>query len=373
MNKIKMIDRLARGELTRREFKELAAVAGVVGVTMPVVNRPARAATGEDLTYFTWGGFEEPELFPDFVAKYGEPVVTFYGDEYEAIEKLRAGYEADVVCPCIDVMPNWMRVGLQPIDESRITALDDVFPAIKSPEAAFDKGERFYVPTYYGFTSFVYRTDLTDITPETESWKLFFDDTYAGRMAIWDSTDAVIPVASLAAGDLEDPYRPSGERLAEVEALMRKQRDLVRFYWGEQSSALQAFQSGEVVLSYAWSAAIPVLIESGIPFKWAQPQEGLISYVCGLSRANRPTSDEELVYDFINANMTPESGAFMIEAFALGSANMKAYDLVSADVLERNGLTTPEESLAGSHTYQFVPVELKQEHIAIFDEIRAGF
>ena len=115
------------------------------------------------------------------------------------------------------------------------------------------------------------------------------------------------------------------------------------------------------------------LIESGIPFKWAQPQEGLISYVCGLSRANRPTSDEELVYDFINANMTPESGAYMIEAFALGSANMKAYDLVTAEVLERNGLTTPEESLAGSHTYQFVPVDLKQEHISIFDEIRAGF
>ena len=138
MNKIKMIDRLAQGKLTRREFKELAAVAGIVGVTMPVVNRPAQAIDGDDLSYFTWGGFEEPELFPDFVAKYGEPVVTFYGDEYEAIEKLRAGYEVDVVCPCIDVMPSWMRVGLQPIDDSRITALDDVFPAIRSPEAAFD-------------------------------------------------------------------------------------------------------------------------------------------------------------------------------------------------------------------------------------------
>ena len=229
------------------------------------------------------------------------------------------------------------------------------------------------MPTYYGFSSFVYRTDLTDITPETESWKLLFDEDYAGRMAIWDSTDAVIPVASLAAGDLEDPYRPTGERLEKVEELMRKQRDLLRFYWNEQTTALQAFVAGEVVLSFAWSAAIPTLIESGIPFKWAQPQEGLISYVCGLARANKKGTDEELVYDFINANMTPESGAYMIEAFALGSANMKAYDLVSADILERNGLTTPEESLSGSHTYQFVPVDLKQEHIAIFDEIRAGF
>ena len=373
MNRVKMIDRLSQGRLSRREVKQLAAAAGVVGVTAPVINRPARAASGEDLTYFTWGGFEDPNLFPTFVSRYGDPVVTFYGDEYEAIEKLRAGYEADVVCPCIDVMPNWMRVGLKPIDEGRLEYLDDTFESIRSPEAAFDKGERYYVPTYYGFTSFVYRTDLTDITPETESWKLFFDDTYAGRIAIWDSTDAVIPVASLAAGDLEDPYRPSAERLEEVEALMRKQRDLVRFYWGEQTSALEAFVSGEVVLSYVWSAAIPPLLESGIPFKWAQPQEGLISYVCGLSRANKEGTDEALVYDFINASMSPEAGAYMIEVFALGAANKSSYDLVDADVLERNGLSTPEESLAGSHTYQFVPVDLKQEHIAIFDEIRAGF
>jgi len=373
MNKIKMIDRLAQGKLTRREFKELAAVAGVASVAMPIASRPALAVTGEDLSYFTWGGFEDPNLFPEFVGKYGEPVVTFYGDEYEAIEKLRAGYECDVVCPCIDVMPNWMRVGLQPIDESRLTWLDDTFESIRSPEAAFDKGERFYVPTYYGFSSFVYRTDLTDITPETESWKLLFDETYAGRIATWDSTDAVIPVASLAAGDLEDPYRPSGERLEKVEELLRKQRDLVRLYWGEQTSALEAFVSGEVVISFAWSAAIPVLLDSGIPFKWAQPQEGLISYVCGLARSNKKGTDEELVYDFINANMSPEAGAYMIETFALGAANMKSYELVDAAVLERNGLSTPEESLAGSHTYQFVPVDLKQEHIAIFDEIRAGF
>ena len=136
---------------------------------------------------------------------------------------------------------------------------------------------------------------------------------------------------------------------------------------------MEAIISGEIVASYAWSSAIPHLIESGVPFKWATPKEGLISYVCGLARANRPGTDEELVYDFINASMSPEAGAFMIEAYALGAANKDSYDLVDHEVLVRNGLETPEESLAGSHTYQFVPVDLKQKHIAIFDEIRAGF
>jgi spermidine/putrescine transport system substrate-binding protein len=192
-------------------------------------------------------------------------------------------------------------------------------------------------------------------------------------MSIWDSTDAVIPVASLAAGDLEDPYRPDGDRLAKVEELMRKQRELVRFYWNDQTTMIQSFTSGEVVLSFAWSAAIPVLEDSGIPYRWAQPKEGLISYVCGLGRANRQGTDEELVYDFINANMTAESGKYMIETFALGAANVNSYDLVDEAMLKRNGLYNPADALAKSHTYQFVPVDLKQKHIALFDDIRAGF
>lgn len=373
MSMIRTIDRIAQGKATRREIQTMAAAAGVVTVTSPVFGRPARATEGSDLMYFTWGGFEDPGLFPTFAEKWGSPATSFYGDEYEAIEKLRAGFAADVVCPCIDVMPNWVRVGLQPIDESRLLYLDDTFEAIRSPDAAFHEGERVYVPTYYGFSSFVYRTDLTDITPETESWKVFFEDTYKGRMSIWDSSDAVVPVASLAAGDLDDPYRPDGERLEAVEALLRKQRDLVRFYWNEQTTSLEALISGEIVVTYAWSSAIPRLLEAGVPFKWAQPQEGLISYVCGLARANREGTDEELVYDFINASMSPEAGVFMIDAFALGSANKNSYDLVDHETLVRNGLETPEESLAGSHTYQFVPVDMKQKHIAIFDEIRAGF
>ena len=161
MNLVRTIDRIFQGKASRREIARTASAAGVVGVAMPVLSRPVMAQTGSDLMYFTWGGFEAPELFPAFAETWGEPSTSFYGDEYEAIEKLRAGFEADVVCPCIDLMPSWMRVGLQPLDESRLIYLDDSFESIRNPAAAFHEGERYYTPTYYGFSSFVYRTDLT--------------------------------------------------------------------------------------------------------------------------------------------------------------------------------------------------------------------
>ena len=89
MSTIRLIDRIAQGKATRREIQALAVAAGVTTVTMPVIRRPAMAVEGSDLLYFTWGGSEDPSLFPAFAKKWGEPSVTFYGDEYEAIEKLR--------------------------------------------------------------------------------------------------------------------------------------------------------------------------------------------------------------------------------------------------------------------------------------------
>lgn len=369
MKRIKIVDKASRGKLTRREFNEALGLFGVSVVAVPMMARPVRAA-GEIL-YFTWAGFEIPELYPTYAAKYGLPETAFYGDEYEAIEKLKAGFKADVVCPCIDVMPRWMTSGLQPIDESRLSNLGDTFESLRNAEAAFDKGERYFVPTYWGFSSFVYRTDLTDIKPEDESWKLLYDERFKGKIAIWDSTDAVIPVASLALGDLEDPYRPDGERLEKVAAMMRKQRDLVRFYWGSATDMQQAFVSGEIVISFAWGSTPGQLKDSGVPFKWAQPKEGLISFSCGLARSNRK-GDVAAAHDFIDAHLEPEAGKAMIETYNYGSANRKAFDLVDPALLAELNMTTPEESLAGSHAYQYVPGTLKEEHIRLFDDVKAG-
>ena len=369
MNRIKTVDRLYQGKLSRREFNEALGVFGVSLVTVPSFVKPARAAG--DILYFTWAGFENPNLFPAYAEKYGTPDAAFFGDEYEAIEKLKAGFEADVVAPCIDVMPRWMGSNMQPIDESRLTHLGNLFEVVHDPEAAFHNGERYFVPTFWGFTSIVYRPDLVDITLEEESWTLLYDERFKGKIAIWDSTDAVIPAASLALGYTDDPYRPSGERLEKVGEMMRKQRDLVRFYWGSSTELIQALGTGEVVISLCWGSTPPRLKEAGIPFKWAFPKEGLISFNCGVARSNRK-GDVAAVHDFIDASISPEAGKYMIETFAYGASNKKSFGMVDKALLAEMNFSTPEESLAGSHAFQYVPPDIKQQHIELFDLVKAG-
>lgn len=369
LRRIRAIDRLSSGRMSRREFQKALGLFGLTMAAYPVINRPAQAA--DNLMVLGWAGFDDPALFPGYTEKHGDPDFAFFGDEHEGIEKLKGGFAADVVRPCIDVMPTWMTADLKPIDESRLLYLNEQFEAIRSQAPAFYDGQRFFVSLYWGFTSFIYRTDMTDITPEEESWSLLFDERFKGRIAVWDSTDCVIPHTSLALGYSDDPYRPDGERLDHVAEAMRKQRNLVRFYYPDTTSGVQAIASGEVVISYAWSEFLQPLRDEGVPFRWAKPKEGLISYNCGLALKDGQAS-EDAQYDFVNAAMSADAGKFLIEVFNLGSANQKSFGMVDPALLKQIELTSPEESLAGSHPFVHVPRELKSKHIELFEGIKAG-
>ena len=80
----------------------------------------------------------------------------------------------------------------------------------------------------------------------------------------------------------------------------------------------------------------------------------------------------DAAYDFINASMSPEAGKGWIEELAYGSCNRKAFDLVDRKLLEELGLSSPETLMASAHPYQTVPDDLKQEHVRLFDEVKAG-
>ncbi len=370
MKGFKIVDRLSQGKLTRRQFNEALGLFGVSTVLGPALARPARAES--EILYFTWAGWDEPGLFPAYMEKYGAPEATFFNDEFEAIEKLRAGFKADVVSPCINVMPRWMDADLLPLDESRLSNLGDTFEVLRNPAAAFRDGKRYFVPQSWGFNSFVYRPDLVGFTPEEESWALLFDERYKGRISVWDSTDAIIPTAALVLGYTDDPFKPTGERLERVAALLRKQRKLVRFYWGNPTEAIQALMAGEVVISFAWPFFHGEIQDAPVPLKWATPKEGQLSFNCGLALGNR-TRDVAAAHDFIDACMAPEAGKFMIEEYNYGHCNKKSFELADPEVLAKLHLTSPEEALSRGHAYDYVPLEIQNEYISLFDEIKAGF
>ena len=141
-----LTDKLQSGTLSRRRFTQML---GAAGVSMVMAPQSAMAAAKDQATFFTWGGYDNPELFGPYIKKHGEPpnLATFGGSE-EALTKMRAGYVVDVSHPCNQGIPRWVATGLfQPLDTSKLSNWGDLIPELTQLEGASTAdGKPYFAP-----------------------------------------------------------------------------------------------------------------------------------------------------------------------------------------------------------------------------------
>ena len=355
--------------MTRREATRLAAAAGLVVVAAPVVSRHA-AAEGE-VNYFTWAGYDIPEIVPSYIEKYdGPPAYSLFGEEEEALQKMRAGFIPDFAHPCVNSVGRWRDSGMfEPFDTSRISNWSDLWPSLQNIDGTVFDGENWFVPFDWGNSSILYRTDLVDI--DEESWTILQDDRYSGRMAVFDSVDAVAGITGLIVG-AENPFSMTDDELVKARTVLQEINANMLFWWTDQSAIEQALASGELVAAYAWNSAVVSLKAQGLPVKYMNPKEGIFTWVCGVMKLRDGPGDETAAYDLVDALLDPLSGQFLIDAYGYGHSNVKAFDLVSAERLDELGISDPQALLEGGVFFDQIPPDTRERLIAMFEEVKAG-
>ena len=365
-----MDSRTIGAPLTRRRMNALLGAAGATTATLGA--GAARAA--DPVNFFTWSGYDLPVFHQPYIDQHGEnPTITFLGGTDEAFAKLRAGFATDIVHPCSDSVRQWYDAGtIRPFDTSRLTYWNDLFPAFRDlPETQTPDGQPLFIPWDWGNSSVLYRTDMVEI--EEESWSVLYDERYAGKLATYDSAVANVQIAALVAGySEEDIWHLTDEQLAEVRKLVEKQRDVLRFYWTSQTEALQALAAGEIVAMYAWNDAYAQLTAEGVPVAYMSPKEGARNWICGLVLSTNNVADDDRIYDFVNAMMRPEAGAYLISEYGLGSGNAKAYDLVPQERLVEVGLDNPQAFLDDGIFLLPLEPEYEQKYVELWEEVKAG-
>lgn len=374
MDKNELLDKIAAGGMTRREFKKALASFGLGLVTVPLFSGRSLAAAEDQPVVFTWSGYEEEGLNQPYKRKYGElPNFSFFGDEEEAFAKIRAGFKPDISMPCSYKIPEWSDAGiLQPIDTSRLSVWGDIIPSLKHVPGVVINGKRYWVCMDWGQTSIIYRTDLVD--PEYEknpTWGLLWDKRYAGRMSMLDSLIDGVMVAAIYGG-AKDPFNMTKEEVAKTKKLLQEQLPLLRYYSNSPTDVQQALASGELVAAVAWNDSYSKLVDQGVPVKFMNPKEGAMTWTCGIvlmKDADPKKLDRS--YDVIDSLLSPESGAYEIKEFGYGHANQKAFELVGDEILAKRGLTRNPDELINSGIFQR-PIQNEPELQAMFEEVKAG-
>lgn len=358
--------------MDRRALMASAAKLGLALAVLPSTRSRADAAAA--MSYYTWAGYEVPQLHQAYLDKYGaDATISFFGDEDEALAKIRAGYTPGLAHPCSASVARWRDAGvIKPFDVGRIKSWPDLLPQLTGIAGA-NGAEVLWIPFDWGSNSIVYRTDKVDPAYAREnSWKLLWDERYAGKTGMWASVDGAVAMAAAVLG-IKDTSKATDEQFEQIRKLLADQRRFVRFYWDSETVAEDGLASGEIVASYLWSASYARLKQNGVPVDYMlHPKEGIVSFACGLVMLDKGEGDEQAKYDFIDAMLDPGSGKYLIEQYGYGHSNRRSYELVAEEVLQAQGLTRDIEAyIKTTSFFQAWPPDVRSKYIAMYNAIKS--
>lgn len=373
MDVLDRLNEVREGKLSRRAFNRSLLGLGVAMVTVPVPTRRALASEGDQATFFTWGGYDIPELFQPYEAANGAlPNFATFGGSEEALTKMRAGFVVDVSHPCNQAVPRWIESGLfQPLDTSRLSNWPDIMPELVNLPGNVVDGKPYMAPMDWGQTSVTYRTDLYELEGE-ESWGMMWDERYKNRLGALASGADTWWCGAIYAGV---PFSEIATDAAfeKIAAVMRAQRPLIRVYTDDTTSLEQALASGELVAAITWNETATSLQSQDIPAKFANVKEGALTWVCGpMIHKDAPNLDR--AYDVVDSLLSVETGKFLVNDYGYGHSNKKTFEAFDEETLAARGLSSkPFEILEAGHFQTPQSQEWESRMNQLWEQIKAGF
>ena len=328
---------------------------------------PALAQDSE-LLVFDYSGFEDPAYHPAYVEEHGDsPSFSFFGDEDEALQKVRSGFRADVAHICGDSVSKWTEAGvLEPWDTSRVEAYGDLNTDLTGEDLT--QGESYFIPTDYGSTAIAYNAG--EVPAEAvKSLEVFKDPAYAGRVTLPVNVADTYALAFLATGVTD--WAEAGD--AELEAAsdwLREVHPNVRTYWTDPGELAQLLASGEVLVAWAWNETLPTMAEEGFDIGFErEAAEGSSLWLCGYVNLKDGEGSEEKAYDYLNAILAPEATEPLLDA-GYGHSNAASMQGFGDEALTAVGLGTIDAPVLAQLPQDPAFREKMNEQ---FELIKAGF
>ena len=196
-----------------------------------------------------------------------------------------------------------------PLDMSKIPNARKLLPLFKN-ELTQRAGKTYMVPIFWGYDSVIYnRKKIPEDAALTQSWKLLFDDKYAGRVALRDDAHQSITAAALALGH-KNPFQMDKKGLEEVVKFLISKKRNFRTMWTQFGEAVNLMSSGEVDAMYGWIVMRSVLQKKGFDVTNNWPSDGLLFWVQSAFIPKQAPNPVE-THAVINAMCGPEYGLAM--------------------------------------------------------------
>ena len=332
-------------------------------------------ANDEPLLILEWTGYEAteyPEYFLPFTNKYGEDIdsvveYSFFGDDSEALARMKAGVEADLVHPCRSWWGLYVDDGLvQPIDTTRLSNWDGVPEEVQ--QLGQFNGEQYFVPWDWGYESILVRTDLVEEVPT--SWADLWDPQYEGRVSMIDASDVAFIIGALSLGF--DPWNTTPEQNEAIKQQLIALRPNLLNYWVDYTETYDLPASGDAwIVAGAWQDAYGYLVDEGYEVAYLTPEEGRIGWMCGYGIGAK-ADNLDLTYEFLDAAIDAESQANMANEFWYGVGNFDAIPMIDQNVIDLLDVKDVNSFINDTVFYQPLSEEQREQFSTIWSEVKAS-
>jgi len=351
-------------QLHRRMVKSFA----IVGVAASLLTSCEEAADRTDLTLLEWSGYQQPQYYPEYVAKYGgQPEYTFFAEAEDALKRMRTGYQVDLVHLCTGQMAEAKDAGLiKPLDIERIPRWSNITPELLDlPDVRID-GEYWIVPWEWGYSTVAYNPESIEV--ESATYDIFIDPRFKGKTSLTADIGVNLLIAGIIGG-WADPLDPTDEEIEAAPEILTKMLENARFVWTDSTQLEQAWAAGDVGISYVFGSASRRMPKEGMPIVVVEP---LMTWMCGLSLSTTGTGSEDEAYDYINAMLDPASGVALFDVYGYGHGNANTVDLIDPERVVGTGIDDPVGLFARGVFTSALPPAKKARLFQLWFEAQAG-
>lgn len=328
----------------------------------------------ESLSLLVWEGYADPSFIHAFEEEHHCKVSASYmGSSDDLVAKLRGGSASnyDVISPSSDVASSIAHTGLvESLDLAKLNNYSQLSPKLRALPLVKAGGQIFGVPFMWGPNPLLY--DSTAFPQAPDSWSMFWDPKYKGKISVWDDLSTVYMAAQLLGYDKPDPsqlYNLTDEQLAAVKQKLIALKPNIRKIWSTGGELTNLFENHEIIAAMGWPLMTNQLREANFPIAEIIPRENTTGWIDHLM-ITKASSHKELAYAFLDYMVQAQTQKKVTDVTHYTPANPAAAQFMTAEEKKSLHLDDPDAYMQRIYFWQDVPRRAK--YIEIWNEVKAA-
>src|SRR3989449_34994 len=328
----------------------------------------------ESLSLLVWEGYSDDSAVQAFEESHHCKIVaSFMGSSDELVAKLRGGSASnyDVISPSSDVAASIARTGLAaPLDLSKLPTYSQLSAKLRDLPLVKANGQIYGVPFMWGPNPLLY--DTTVFAQPPDSWAIFWDPKYRGKISVWDDLSTVYMAAQILGYDKPDPsklYNLTDEQLDAVKKKLIELKPNIRKMWSTGGELTNLFQNHEIVAAMGWPLMTNQLRKINFPVGETIPKENTTGWIDHLMITSG-SENQELAYKFLEYMVEAQTQKKVTDVTGYTPADPQAAQYMTPD--ERKNLHLDDVDDYQKHIYFWQNVPRRAKYNEIWNEVKAA-